>query len=118
MAANVVPSRRSWTLAFVHTWCCSLALLLLIHMSYRGPLLFSTTANSLSDSADGTTTRRRCLLLEPFVKGCDSLKGIPLAPGAPNGIDPGNPLDPLLYLLMSADVPGCMIIVSTGEGLP
>lgn len=54
------------------------------------------------------------LLPESLVNGCDSLRRILLTPGAPHKGNLGTPFDPLPHLLMSADVPACMIMASTG----
>lgn len=75
---------------------CSLASPLLIHMSRRGPQLLFSTASTLTDSRGETRMRRRCLLSESLVKGCDSLRGILLTPGVPHEGDPGTPLTPCL----------------------
>lgn len=73
-------------------------------------VLFST-ANRLTDSHGETTRRRRCLLLESLVKGCDSLRGILLTSGAPHRGDPGTPPWPPALLI---DVCRCACLHDNG----
>lgn len=100
-----------WGVAFMHMiWSCSLASLLLIHMSYRGPWFFSWTANRLTDSRGRVTMRRWCVLSRPLCKTVSVWGGSCWRQGHPTGVTLEAPQPPALLI----DVCRCACLHDNG----